>query len=81
MFSTALSGRKLKKGLIALTLFVFTLVILCPRGEVSAITLSEEKDLGKKFVGMIRKSMPLWKTAKCSPMSGTLVTASPKKLA
>ncbi|MGA2938311.1 MAG: M48 family metalloprotease [Syntrophobacteraceae bacterium] len=59
MFSTALSGRKLKKGLIALTLFVFTLVILCPRGEVSAITLSEEKDLGKKFVGMIRKSMPL----------------------
>jgi predicted Zn-dependent protease len=58
MFSTAVSGRKLKKGLIALTLFVFTLVILCPRGEVSAITLSEEKDLGKKFVGMIRKSMP-----------------------
>ena len=58
MFSTAVSGRKLKKGLIALTLFVFTFVILCPRGQVSAITLSEEKDLGKKFVRLIRKSMP-----------------------
>src|SRR5271157_4560594 len=59
MFSTTVSGSKLKKGLLALTLFVFTLVILCPRGEVNAITLSEEKNLGKKFVGMIRKSMPL----------------------
>jgi predicted Zn-dependent protease len=59
MFSTAVSGRKLTKGLIALILFVFTLVILYPRGEVSAITLSEEQDLGKKFVRLIRKSMPL----------------------
>jgi len=59
MFSTAVSGRKLTKGLISLILFVFTLVILYPRGEVSAITLSEEQDLGKKFVRLIRKSMPL----------------------
>jgi beta-barrel assembly-enhancing protease len=59
MFSAAVSGRKFKKGLIALTLFVFTLVMLCPRGEVSAITLSEEKDLGKKFVKLLRKSTPL----------------------
>lgn len=58
MFSMSVSGRKLKKGLIALTLFVFTFVILCPRGKVNAITLSEEKDLGKKFVMLIHKSMP-----------------------
>ena len=58
MFSISVSGRKLKKGLIALTLFVFTFVILCPRGKVSAISLSEEKDLGKKFVILIHKSMP-----------------------
>ncbi|MGA2025627.1 MAG: M48 family metalloprotease [Syntrophobacteraceae bacterium] len=58
MFAASVSGRKLKKGLIALTLFVFTFVILCPHGKVSAITLSEEKDLGKKFVMLIHKSMP-----------------------
>ncbi len=58
MFSTAASGKKLKKGLIALTLFVFTIVILCPQGKVSAITLSEEKDMGKKIVRLIHKSMP-----------------------
>src|SRR5271169_6346643 len=59
MLSTAVSRRKLKKGLIALTLFIFTFVMLYPQGKVSAITLSEEKDLGKKFVRMIRKTMPL----------------------
>lgn len=59
MFSAAVSARKLKKGSILLTLFVFILVVLCPRTQVSAINLSEEKDLGKKFVGLIRKSMPL----------------------
>jgi len=52
------TGRKLKKGLIALTLLVFTFVILCPRGQVIAISLSEEQDLGKKFVRLIHKSMP-----------------------
>jgi predicted Zn-dependent protease len=59
MLSTAVSGRKFKKGLIALTLFIFTFVMLYPQGKVSAITLSEEKDLGKKFSRMIRKTMPL----------------------
>ncbi|MFZ0928862.1 MAG: hypothetical protein WAN11_09695, partial [Syntrophobacteraceae bacterium] len=59
MLSKAVSGRKLRKGLIALTLFIFTFVMLYPQGKVSAITLSEEKDLGKKFVRMIRKTMPL----------------------
>ncbi len=59
MFSAAVSGRKVRKGLIALTLFVFTFVILCPRGKVGAITLSEEKDMGKKIVRFIRKSVPL----------------------
>ena len=58
MFFISVSGRKLKKGLIALTLLVFTFVILCPRGQVIAISLSEEKDLGKKFVRLIHKSMP-----------------------
>lgn len=58
MFSMTISGRKLKRGVIALTLFVFTLVILCPHGKVSAISLSEEKDLGKKFVRLIHKEMP-----------------------
>ena len=58
MFSISVSGRKLKKGLIALTLFIFTFVILCPRGKVNAVTLSEEKELGKKFVVLIHKSMP-----------------------
>jgi len=59
MFSATVSGRKVTKGLIALTLLVFIFVILCPYREVNAITLSEEKDLGKKFVGLIRKSTPL----------------------
>lgn len=58
-FSLSVCGRKTKRGLTAFTLFVFCLVILCPAREVGAITLSEEKELGKKFVGMLRKSMPL----------------------
>ncbi len=45
--------------LIVLTLLVFAAVVLCPPREVSAVTLSEEKDLGKKFTKLIRKSVPL----------------------
>jgi predicted Zn-dependent protease len=59
MLSKAVSGTKIRKGLISLTLFIFAFVVLCPARQVSAITLSEEKDLGKKFVKMIRKAMPL----------------------
>ena len=59
MFSTAVCGKKLKSGLTAFTLLVFCLVIMCPPREAGAITLSEEKELGKKFVVMLRKSMPL----------------------
>ncbi|MGA2401735.1 MAG: M48 family metalloprotease [Syntrophobacteraceae bacterium] len=59
MSSPASCGRKIKKGLSVLILFIFTLVIVYPPGEVNAITLSEEKELGQKIVGLIRKSMPL----------------------
>jgi predicted Zn-dependent protease len=59
MFSAAVSGRKIKKGLIAFSLLVFMFVSLCPHREVNAITLSEEKELGKKFSGLIRKATPL----------------------
>lgn len=56
MFSV--SGAKRKKALIVLVLIIFTSVILFPC-KVRAITLSEERDLGKKFVRMVRKAMPL----------------------
>ncbi len=60
MFSQAFCGRKkMKKGLSALILFIFTLVVLYPAGTVNAITLSEEKELGQKVVLLIRKSMPM----------------------
>jgi len=49
----------MKKATIGLTLLIFTFVILCPARQVNAINLSEEKELGKKFVKLIRKSMPL----------------------
>src|SRR5208283_3427941 len=59
MFFPAFCGRKIKKGLSALVLFIFMLVVMYPPGEVNAITLSEEKELGQKTVRLIRKSMPL----------------------
>jgi len=59
MIFPAFSVKKAKSGLAALILSIFTLVILLPPGEVEAINLSEEKELGKKIVGMIRKTMPL----------------------
>ncbi len=59
MMFSAFSGRKMRRGLTALVLIVFALVIGLPPGKASAVTLSEENDLGKKVVGLIRKSMPL----------------------
>ncbi len=59
MSSPAFRGRKMKKGLSALVLFIFMVVVTYPQGEVSAISLSEEKELGQKVVGLIRKAMPL----------------------
>jgi predicted Zn-dependent protease len=59
MSFNAVSGRNVKKGLVGLTILVFTLVILFPSRGANAITLSEEKELGKKFVKLIRRSMPL----------------------
>ena len=59
MIFPALSVKKIKRGLAALILSIFALVILLPPSEVKAISLSEEKDLGKQVVGMIRKTMPM----------------------
>ncbi len=59
MMFLAFSGGKTKRGLSALILFVFALAVVLPSGKASAITLSEEQELGKKVVGLIRKSMPL----------------------
>lgn len=52
-------GRKTRGRLAAVVLSVFILAILLPSGKATAITLSEEKELGKQVVGMVRKSMPL----------------------
>jgi predicted Zn-dependent protease len=57
MFSA--SRGKTGKGLISLILCILALGIICPPHNASAITLSEERDLGKKFVQLVRKSMPL----------------------
>jgi predicted Zn-dependent protease len=59
MIFPAFSGRKIKRGLAALVLSVFALAVLLPPGEARAISLSEEKELGKKFVALLRKTMPL----------------------
>ena len=59
MCSPAFCGRKTKKGLSALILFIFALVVMYPPSAVNAISLSEEKELGQKVVGLIRKVMPL----------------------
>ena len=59
MYFPAFCGRIIKKGLSVLVLFIFMLVVMYPPGEVNAITLSEENELGQKVVGLIRKSMPL----------------------
>ena len=59
MIFPAFCSRKIKRGLTILVLSFFTLVFVLPPGEVRAITLSEEKELGKKVVGLVRRSMPL----------------------
>jgi predicted Zn-dependent protease len=59
MIHPAFSIRRVKKRLAALVLAIFALVALLPSGKAEAISLSEEKELGKKLVATIRKSMPL----------------------
>jgi predicted Zn-dependent protease len=59
MILPVFSVRIMKRGLAALVLSIFILVILWPPGEAKAISLSEEKELGKKIVGMVHKTMPM----------------------
>ncbi len=52
------SGRRFR-ATAALTMFVFTLIAVVPPRRANAMSLSEEKDLGRKLLEVIRKSMPL----------------------
>ncbi|MHC1725208.1 MAG: M48 family metalloprotease [Syntrophobacteraceae bacterium] len=49
----------MKKALGAITAIIFTMVVLCPSGRVYALSLSEEKELGRQLLQTIRKVMPL----------------------
>lgn len=51
-------GGRVFKAAVSVFACVFTLSVL-GQARVDAITLSEEKDLGQKFLGMIRKRMPM----------------------
>jgi beta-barrel assembly-enhancing protease len=58
MFIHLFSGKRFRAA-AALTVFVFTLVAVVPSGPANAFSLSEEKELGRKLLEVIRKLMPL----------------------
>ncbi len=59
MFSLLLSGKRMKKALAAITVVIFTMVVLCPPDRALALSLSEEKELGRQILETITKVMPL----------------------
>lgn len=53
------SGRRIRAVCAALIVFVFTSVFVMPPGRSHALTLSEEKEIGRKTLEMIRRAMPM----------------------
>ena len=51
-------GKKILKARVILTLLIFTIVTLLPRGA-SPMTLSEENEIGHKIIKLIRKVEPV----------------------
>jgi predicted Zn-dependent protease len=51
--------RKWAKGVLISTLLCFTTVFILPARNVSAFSLSEEKELGRKMVEQLGKQLPL----------------------
>ena len=58
MFFSGFFGRERKAAVAGLTALLFAAVLLIP-SRLNAITLSEEKDMGRKVLEMIKKRLPL----------------------